>query len=89
MNATSSILILGCGNMGGAMLAGWLAAGFDPEQFTVVDPFLAEAPAGVRLLREVPAEHFDFILLGVKPQAVDAAAASADHPAFANHPRQT
>ena len=72
----TSILILGCGNMGGAMLTGWLAAGFDPARFTVVDPFLAEVPAGVRLLREVPAEHFDFILLGVKPQAVDEAAAA-------------
>ncbi|WP_309622732.1 pyrroline-5-carboxylate reductase [Novosphingobium sp.] len=71
-----TILILGCGNMGGAMLAGWLAAGIDPARFTVVDPFLAEAPAGVRLLREVPPERFDFILLGVKPQSVDQAAAA-------------
>jgi pyrroline-5-carboxylate reductase len=70
----NSILILGCGNMGGAMLAGWLAAGLDPARFTVVDPFLAEAPAGVRLLREVPQERFDFVLLGVKPQALDEAA---------------
>ena len=65
-----SILIVGCGNMGGAMLAGWLAAGFDPARFTVVDPVLAEAPAGVRLLREVPAEAFDVVLLGSKPQAL-------------------
>lgn len=65
-----SILIVGCGNMGGAMLAGWLAAGFDPARFTVVDPVLAEAPAGVRLLREVPAEAFDVVLLGIKPQSL-------------------
>ena len=71
-----TILILGCGNMGGAMLSGWLAAGFDPARFTVVDPFLAEVPAGVRLLRELPAERFDCILLGVKPQTVDEAAAA-------------
>ena len=69
----NSILILGCGNMGGAMLTGWLGAGIDPARFTVVDPFLAEAPAGVRLLREVPPGHFDFVLLGVKPQALDQA----------------
>lgn len=68
-----SILILGCGNMGGAMLAGWLGAGVDPVRFTVVDPFLAEAPAGVTLLREAPQRQFDVILLGVKPQALDAA----------------
>jgi pyrroline-5-carboxylate reductase len=65
-----SILICGCGNMGGAMLAGWLAAGLDPARFTVVDPVLAKAPGGVRLLREVPAETFDFVLLGIKPQAL-------------------
>lgn len=62
------ILIVGCGNMGGAMLAGWLADGIAPERFTVVDPLLAEAPTGVTLLRELPDEPFDAILLGVKPQ---------------------
>lgn len=65
-----SILICGCGNMGGAMLAGWLAGGLDPARFTVVDPVLAEAPAGVRLLREVPSGAFDAVLLGIKPQAL-------------------
>jgi pyrroline-5-carboxylate reductase len=54
--------------MGGAMLAGWLAGGIDPARFTVVDPMLAQAPAGVTLLRELPGEPFDAILLGVKPQ---------------------
>ena len=67
-----SILIVGCGNMGGAMLAGWLAGGLDPARFTVVDPALAAAPGGVRLLRELPdplaEDHFDAVLLGVKPQ---------------------
>lgn len=71
MADTSSILICGCGNMGGAMLAGWLAAGLDPAGFTVVDPVLGEVPLGVRLLREVPPETFDFVLLGIKPQALD------------------
>jgi pyrroline-5-carboxylate reductase len=68
-----TILLVGCGNMGGAMLAGWLAAGFDPARFTVVDPRLAEAPAGVALLRELSdaaGTSFDAVLLGVKPQAL-------------------
>jgi pyrroline-5-carboxylate reductase len=69
-----SILILGCGNMGGAMLAGWLAAGLDPARFTVVDPYLAEAPAGVRLLRDMPPGPFGTVLLGIKPQTLDEAA---------------
>lgn len=64
------ILICGCGNMGGAMLAGWLAGGMDAGSFTLVDPVLPQAPAGVRLLREVPDERFDYVLLGIKPQAL-------------------
>ena len=64
-----TILLVGCGNMGGAMLAGWLAGGIAPSRFTVVDPVLAEAPAGVTLLRELPqGAAFDAVLLGVKPQ---------------------
>lgn len=53
------------------MLTGWLAAGFDPKRFTVVDPQLPEAPRGVRLLRAVPDERFAFVLLGIKPQLLD------------------
>jgi len=64
----NSILIVGCGNMGGAMLAGWLAGGLAPNRFTVVDPVLPEAPTGVTLLRELPDARFDTIVLGVKPQ---------------------
>lgn len=62
------ILIVGCGNMGGAMLAGWLAGGIAPERFTVVDPVLAEVPAGVTLRRDLPDHHEGLVLLGVKPQ---------------------
>lgn len=72
------ILMVGCGNMGGAMLAGWLAGGIDPARFTVVDPVLPDAPAGVELLRELPGQlpegAFDAVLVGVKPQMLDAVA---------------
>lgn len=68
MTQFNSILLVGCGNMGGAMLAGWLAAGMDAGMFTVVDPVLAEAPEGVTLLRALPEARFDAILLGIKPQ---------------------
>lgn len=79
---TFSLLQFGCGNMGGAMLAGWLAAGFDPAGFTVVDPLLAEAPTGVSLLREAPegVVPADVVLLGFKPQQFAASA-----PAIAPH----
>lgn len=64
-----SIILFGAGNMGGAILSGWLSAAMAPERFTIVDPFLQAAPAGVRLLREPPAgEAFDVVLLGFKPQ---------------------
>ena len=74
----SSILIVGCGNMGGAMLRGWLAAGRDPADFTIVDPVLERAPDGVNLLREWPETRFDAILLGVKPQSLSTVAPSLE-----------
>lgn len=68
----NSILIVGCGNMGGAMLAGWLAAGIDPKTFTIVDPVLENPPEGVVLHRQLPAPGaFDGVLLGVKPQMLN------------------
>lgn len=72
------IVLVGCGNMGGAMLAGWLAGGLDPAAFTVVDPFLAKAPDGVRLLRAVPDREppADVVMLGFKPQQLAASAAA-------------
>jgi pyrroline-5-carboxylate reductase len=68
------LLIIGCGNMGGAMLAGWLAAGENPARFSVLDPASPEAPEGVALYRdaaEVPGTH-DALLLGFKPQQLGA-----------------
>lgn len=63
------ILMIGCGNMAGAMLEGWLAGGLDPARFTVVDPGEKDLPAAVTHHREIPREGaFDVILLGVKPQ---------------------
>jgi pyrroline-5-carboxylate reductase len=70
------LLIIGCGNMGGAMLAGWLAAGESPARFSVLDPALAEVAEGVALHRdvaEVPGGH-DAVLLGFKPQQLGALA---------------
>ena len=69
MTQTPTMLIIGCGNMGGAMLAGWLAGGFDPTAITVVDPLLEAVPEGVTLLRAVPERGaYEVVLLGFKPQ---------------------
>ncbi len=68
------LLIIGCGNMGGAMLAGWLAAGEPPSRFAVLDPALDGVPDGVALYRDagaVPGTH-DAVLLGFKPQQLAA-----------------
>ncbi len=35
----ASLMLVGAGKMGGAMLAGWLDAGLDPAATTVIDPF--------------------------------------------------
>ena len=74
MSDFDTILIVGCGNMGGAILQGWLAGGMAPSRVTVADPGMAEAPSGVTLVREVPDAPFDVVLLGVKPQGLDTVA---------------
>ncbi|WP_374411004.1 pyrroline-5-carboxylate reductase family protein [Novosphingobium colocasiae] len=71
MDRFQNILLVGCGNMAGAMLTGWLTGGIPASRFTVVDPFRTEAPDGVRLLRDMPDGRFDAILLGIKPQGLD------------------
>ena len=64
-----SILMVGCGNMAGAMLDGWLAGGIDPTRFTVVEPSDKPLPSGVVRHREIPESGaFQAVLLGVKPQ---------------------
>jgi pyrroline-5-carboxylate reductase len=69
--AFDTILIVGCGNMAGAMLQGWLAAGLAPERFTVADPAPRELPGGVRKLDAIPSSGgFDVVVLGVKPQTL-------------------
>lgn len=66
--------LVGCGNMAGAMLEGWLAAGLDPRQVTVIDP--AAAPReGVRTLTGLPEDEVPaLVMLGVKPQMLDTVA---------------
>lgn len=72
---TQRLLIIGCGNMGGAMLAGWLGAGEPPSRFAVLDPAMDAAPDGVSLYRDAAdaagAGH-DAVLLGFKPQQLAA-----------------
>lgn len=69
--------MIGCGNMAGAMLEGWLAAGLDPRQVTVIRPSGAPALGGVRTLTALPVDEMPAIaMLGVKPQKLDDVAPS-------------
>lgn len=75
MDATGGLWLIGCGNMGGAMLRRWVEAGTDPATVTVVDPGRPALPADVRHLAEPPADAApDVLLLAVKPQLLDAVA---------------
>lgn len=70
------LLIVGCGNMGGAMLRGWLAAGLPPAHVTIVDPMASGLPDGVTRLDALDRDcgPFDLVLLSVKPQLLAAVA---------------
>ncbi|MEP1420350.1 MAG: pyrroline-5-carboxylate reductase dimerization domain-containing protein [Erythrobacter sp.] len=72
MTQIKKLLIIGCGNMAGAMLAGWLAAGFEPMRFSILSKSLEAAPGGVPLYRDVSeavaAGGHDAVMLGFKPQ---------------------
>ncbi|GAA4008398.1 pyrroline-5-carboxylate reductase family protein [Sphingomonas humi] len=62
-------LFYGCGNMGSAMVAGWLAAGENPASFTAVRPSGTPVP-GIRTVRGAGEAGLipDRIVLGFKPQ---------------------
>ena len=73
-----SVLLVGAGRMGGALLKGWLAGGFPPERIFVQEPSpppdIVEAitAAGIRTgmppAMDAPPQ---VILLAVKPQAME------------------
>lgn len=69
------VWFVGCGNMGGAILARWRDAGLDPAQVTVIDP-AAPAMPGVTVLAAPPPDGAvpALLLLAVKPQTLDAVA---------------
>jgi len=69
---TGRMLLVGCGNMAGAMLGRWLKAGLDPAAVTIVDPFAAPR-AGVAQFASLTewigaGGAAEWIMLGMKPQ---------------------
>lgn len=63
------LVLLGCGKMGSAMLAGWLAGGLPPSSVWVIDPQPSDwvKAQGVHLNTDLPAEPA-IVLVAVKPQ---------------------
>lgn len=79
------ILLVGCGKMGSALLAGWLGRGIAATDVVVVEPNpVTDLPAGIRQVKEAAAVPADFqpgiVMLAVKPQAMDQVA-----PAYARY----
>ncbi|WP_421854009.1 pyrroline-5-carboxylate reductase [Oricola sp.] len=81
MASRNRVVLAGCGNMGFAMLQGWLAAGrLEPSDVDVVEPVDAlrerAASAGVNAVASVPelgaGEPPTLIIVAVKPQVIGA-----------------
>lgn len=68
--AAGRLLMIGAGNMGGAMLGRWLESGVDADRVTVVSPSRRTMPDGVRVVTAIPATDFDTIVLALKPQGL-------------------
>jgi pyrroline-5-carboxylate reductase len=66
------LLLVGCGNMAGAMLDRWLAAGLDRAQVAIVDPVAMPRDGVVQYASlaewQAAGGAADWIMLGMKPQ---------------------
>lgn len=78
LEASARLWIVGCGNMGAAMLERWLATGLAPGRVTIVDPDPLVRPDGVNVhdTPELAAGAPDIVLLAVKPQMLATVAAT-------------
>lgn len=67
------VWLVGCGNMAGAMLRGWLDGGLDPRSVTVIRPSGAAVADGIDVVQALPADGPvpALVILGVKPQLLD------------------
>ena len=68
------LVLLGCGKMGSAMLAGWLKGGLAPTCVYVIDPHPSDwlRATGVHINADLPAAPA-VVLVAVKPQMMGAA----------------
>ena len=79
MSSFGKVVLIGAGNMGGAMLSGWLKSGVNPGDFFVIDPSPSDVmrakikEAGAHFSETAPAGLIaDVLFLAVKPQVMEA-----------------
>jgi pyrroline-5-carboxylate reductase len=72
--ARNGLVLLGCGKMGSAMLAGWLAQGLPKTSVWAIDPYPSDwlQASGVHINADLPATPA-IVLIAVKPQMMGAA----------------
>ncbi len=72
--AEQGLVLLGCGKMGSAMLAGWLEGGLPAGSVSIIDPFPSDwvKAQGVHVNEDLPAQPA-IVLIAVKPQMMGAA----------------
>ena len=75
---TGTLVLAGCGKMGGAMLEGWLKAGADPKKVVAIDPKPPQEVLDVLVkhnIRQNPPlasiTDAEVIVVAVKPQVMD------------------
>ena len=70
----SGLVLLGCGKMGSAMLAGWLGNGLNPQNVHVIDPAPSEWLRATNVHLNAPLPQTPaVVLIAVKPQMMGAA----------------
>lgn len=74
------LLLIGCGNMAGAILARWLDSGLPPGKVEVVDPAKPSPAPGVVVHDKLPdvIAPGTWVLVGIKPQQFSGIAADLD-----------
>ncbi len=77
----ASLVLIGAGKMGGAMLRAWLDRGLEPAAISIIDPApgpeIAELAAAKGLRLNAASVAPQVLVLAVKPQALDEMAALA------------
>src|SRR5829696_5702024 len=73
-----TLVLVGAGKMGGAMLEGWLKSGTDPKKIVVLDPFVSSEMKALLAMHNVslnPAiagiKNAEVVLIAVKPQMME------------------